>query len=83
MAARYCEYCEMWLNGPTQWEEHLDGKKHNKNTRREGRRRTVEEMEIVIPKGTALIIEQTALFKDAVEVFMLSLYRRCLLRCRL
>ena len=90
MAALYCEECGMWTNGPTQWEEHRIGKKHKKNTRRQGRRKTVEElywvveeMEIVIPKGTALIIEQTAMFKDAVEVFMLSLYRRCALRCRL
>ena len=24
----YCEDCEMWLNGPTQWEDHKIGKKH-------------------------------------------------------
>ena len=83
MAALYCEVCEMWLNGETQWVDHLGGKKHRKNTRPEDRRRTLDEMEIVIPKGTALIIEQTAMLKDAVEVFMLSLYRRCVLRCRL
>ena len=29
--AMYCEVCEMWLNGPTQWEDHLIGKKHRKN----------------------------------------------------
>ena len=27
---QYCEYCEMWLNGPTQWEDHKIGK----NTRK-------------------------------------------------
>ena len=90
MAAIYCYECEMWINGPTQLEDHRGGKKHKKNNKRQGSRKTVEEldwvveeMEIVIPKGTALIIEQTAMFKDAMEVFMLSLYSRCLLRCRL
>ena len=34
--AVYCEYCEMWLNGPTQWEDHKIGKKHKKNVRRRG-----------------------------------------------
>ena len=29
--AVYCGYCEMWLNGPTQWEDHRIGKKHKKN----------------------------------------------------
>ena len=81
MAAIYCYECEMWINGPTQLEDHRGGKKHKKNKRRQGSRKTVDE--IVIPKGTALIIEQTAMFKDALEVFMLSLYRRCALRCRL
>ena len=29
--ARYCEDCEMWLNGLDQWWNHLYGKKHKKN----------------------------------------------------
>jgi len=29
-AAVYCEDCEKWLNGPTQWEDHKIGKKHKK-----------------------------------------------------
>ena len=29
----YCEYCQMWLNGPTQWEDHKIGKKHTKNVK--------------------------------------------------
>ena len=78
----------MWVKGATQWEDHSKMKKHKKNKNRQGSRKTVEEVgktveKIVIPKGTALIIEQTAMFKDAVEVFMLSLYSRCLSRCRL
>ena len=28
---KYCEYCEMNLNGPVQWERHQAGKKHKKN----------------------------------------------------
>jgi hypothetical protein len=32
--AVYCEDCEMWLNGPTQWEDHKIGKKHRKNLKR-------------------------------------------------
>ena len=29
--AVYCDTCEMWLNGITQWEDHKIGKKHRKN----------------------------------------------------
>ena len=29
--AVYCEGCEMWLSGATQWEDHKIGKKHKKN----------------------------------------------------
>ncbi len=35
--AVYCEDCEMWLNGPTQWEDHKIGKKHTKNLKRTAR----------------------------------------------
>ena len=31
--AKYCKICEMWLNGPTQYEDHKIGKKHKKNAR--------------------------------------------------
>ena len=31
----YCETCDMWLNGSTQWERHKIGKKHRKNLRRD------------------------------------------------
>jgi hypothetical protein len=27
----WCTDCEMWLNGPTQWEDHKIAKKHKKN----------------------------------------------------
>ena len=29
--AVWCEVCEMWLTGPTQWEDHKIGKKHKRN----------------------------------------------------
>ena len=32
--AIYCEECEMWLNGGTQWEDHKIGKKHKKNVKK-------------------------------------------------
>ena len=28
--AIYCQYCEMWLNGPAQWSDHQTGRKHRK-----------------------------------------------------
>jgi hypothetical protein len=31
--AVYCKDCWMWLNGPTQWEDHRIGKKHKKNNK--------------------------------------------------
>ena len=31
--AEYCEKCEMWLNGPTQMEDHKNGKKHKNKTK--------------------------------------------------
>ena len=30
----WCEDCEMELNGPTQWEDHKNGKKHIKNVKK-------------------------------------------------
>ena len=30
----HCPDCDMWLNGPTQWEDHKIGKKHAKNIKR-------------------------------------------------
>ena len=32
--SEYCPFCEMWLNGPTQMEDHKNGKKHKKNVRK-------------------------------------------------
>lgn len=33
--AIYCKYCNMWLNGPTQWEDHEKGRKHRKAMQKE------------------------------------------------
>ena len=30
----WCPACDMWVNGPTQWEDHKIGKKHNKNLKK-------------------------------------------------
>ena len=89
---RYCEECAMWILS-TQWDFHSAGRKHKKNdptqkiTQLEdpkNQKKTRQKRKgIVIPKNTALIIEQTAIHKDALEVFMLSLYSRALLRSRL
>ena len=35
--AVYCKYCQTWLNGPRQWEDHKIGKKRKKNYRKASR----------------------------------------------
>ena len=37
---KYCELCTCWLNGPEVFDEHLAGKKHQKNLRRLMRQQT-------------------------------------------
>ena len=32
--AFYCKECDFWLKGPTQWEDHLAGKKHRESLKR-------------------------------------------------
>ena len=32
--AVFCPDCEMWLNGPTQWEDHKFGRRHKSNLQR-------------------------------------------------
>ena len=32
--AIFCQECELWLNSPTQWEDHKIGGKHTKNVER-------------------------------------------------
>ena len=33
----WCKDCQMWINGPGQWEVHIGGKKHRKNARKNAR----------------------------------------------
>ena len=44
--ANYCEFCEQWLNGPTQWEDHIIGKKHKKNRKKKKTGRRVKQQQI-------------------------------------
>ena len=69
----------MWLNGPTELEDHRIGKEHKKNLKRQADK----EKGIEVSKGTAFWIEQTAIYNDAVQVYTLDLYRRAALRVRL
>lgn len=48
--AVYCETCEMWLNGPQQYEDHRIGKKHKKNCKRQGQ----EPPQVTAPKKRRL-----------------------------
>ena len=84
---RLCEAYHCYLNGETQWEEHLQNPKHTKLTKGESltSRATTrgKGKGIVIPKSTAFAIEQSALYNDATSHYVFSLYRRCLLQARL
>ena len=76
----------MWLNGPTQWEDHKIGKKHKKNIRGAGPANATpkpKDKGIEIPALTAKLIEQAALLNDAVSTYCLSVYRRAALRSRI
>ena len=75
-----CKVCVMCLNGPTQWEDHKIGKKHRKHLKAKPEKRSAK---VIVPTGTAIIIEQTAIYYDAVQRYTLTLYKRRLLRSRL
>jgi len=53
-AAKYCEDCEMWLNGPTQWEDHKIGKKHKKNVKKGGANKGISSSTPTSVKGKTL-----------------------------
>ena len=84
----YCDKCAMLLNGATQFEDHKIGKKHKKNsiastsTGFEEKKRA-KDKGIVIPKGTAVLIEQSALLDDAVGSYIRNLSLRAMLRSML
>ena len=83
--AVYCVICEMWINGDVQWQDHSIGRKHKKNLKRTHGEPDPEPKSegVEIPKATVIIIEQTAIYNDAVGRYVLSLYDRGLLRSRL
>ena len=74
---RYCEVCEQTFR-EYQYYQLLHGLKHRK--RLEKRQRTPKGKGIEIPCGTALVIEQEALYKDAVLQYVYSLCQRAALR---
>ena len=81
--AIYCDCCKMWLNGPTQWEDHKIGKKHKKYSKGARPTNATPDKGIEIPITTAALIEQSALWHDAVCTYCLSVYRRAALRSRI
>ena len=64
-----------------EYEEHCASRPHRRQ-RRENRRRILGKG-VVLPPGTALIIEQTALWQDAAQQYLLTLYARAALKARL
>ena len=47
---KFCKNCEMWLNGPTQFEDHKKGKKHKNNVREARARKTASTSAAPGPK---------------------------------
>ena len=79
--AKKCSYCNMWLSCPQAFADHEIGKKHKNNIKR--REKQSSTGKIVIPAGTAMILEQQALEADAVMRYTFSLYRRAAIRANL
>ena len=73
----FCEVCRQTMQLDQQ-QDHLDGKKHKNRKFKRG-----ADKGIVVPSGTQIIIEQNALWNDAVATYVLSLYKRGALRSRL
>ena len=72
--AIYCEICELWLNGATQWENHTIRKKHKKNLKR---------VEMGLPKIPFRRKRKADKTDKDVNQNMLSSYQRAQLRARL
>jgi hypothetical protein len=66
----YCPACDMWLNGMGQYNDHVLRTKHrNRLNKRIGhKQRDRRDKGLVIPRGTAIIIEQGAILSDATEL---------------
>ena len=82
---RRCATCNVALNGSDQEEAHYISRKHRKRKKKvEGQSQSKPANKgIDIPTGTALILEQTAIWNDAVQRYMSSLYARAALKSRL
>ena len=81
----YCPACEMWLNGMDEYNDHVLRKKHrnNLNKRVGHEQRDRRDKGLVIPRGTAIIIEQDAILRDATMQYLHRLYSNALLRARM
>ena len=44
--AIYCKLCNMWVNGPTQFQDHKGGKKHNRNLKKGHRQKEPEQAQV-------------------------------------
>jgi len=85
----WCEPCGQWLNGPTQYDDHVRGGKHRKAVKSMPQPPTTRPRDtrprdkgVAAPPGTVLLVEQAAIYRDAVAHYTFALYRRALLRSR-
>ena len=80
----WCNVCNIGQNGFGQLADHLRQKRH-RHTRRGVRTKSTSahKLPIVIPEGTAVLIEQTALLADAVQHYIMELFRRAAIRAKL
>ena len=75
-----CKVCNCWLQGHLMWEDHKIGKKHKRLLKGKPAKPAPK---VIVPTGTVIIIEQTAIYNDAIQRYTLTLYKRGLLRSRL
>ena len=76
----HCKVCNQGVNGREAWKDHKIGKRHRRLL--EGKP-AKPAPKVIVPTGTVIIIEQTAIYNDAVQRYTLTLYKRALLRSRL
>ena len=74
-----CKVCNQGVNGRLMWEEHEIGKRHKRLLKGKPAKPAPK---VIVPTGTVIIIEQTAIYYDAVQRYTLTLYKRRLLRSK-
>ena len=74
MESVLCTACDMWLNGPAQYADHIEGKKHRRKSRGVQVPRRLAD-KIQVPRNTVLLLEQQALRAD---IEMCIIVRRAL-----